>query len=75
MVISPEFDPFILHKTPQNLDQIQFGGISQRMSQHRVKRVATFVLDGKVVKLLAWYDNEWGYSCRLIDLAARLAAS
>jgi len=23
-----------------------------------------------MVKVLAWYDNEWGYSCRLADLAA-----
>jgi glyceraldehyde 3-phosphate dehydrogenase len=26
------------------------------------------VLDGKMVKVLAWYDNEWGYSSRLRDL-------
>ena len=29
----------------------------------------TQVLDGKLVKVMAWYDNEWGYSKRLIDLA------
>jgi len=28
----------------------------------------TKVLDGDFVKLLSWYDNEWGYSCRCIDL-------
>jgi glyceraldehyde 3-phosphate dehydrogenase len=28
----------------------------------------TKVVDGNLVKILAWYDNEWGYSCRLRDL-------
>ncbi len=28
----------------------------------------TRVIDGNMVKVLAWYDNEWGYSCRIIDL-------
>ncbi len=26
-----------------------------------------------MVKVLAWYDNEWGYSCRVADLAAFMA--
>lgn len=30
----------------------------------------TFVLDGNMVKVLAWYDNEYGYACRVIDLIA-----
>ena len=33
----------------------------------------TKVMDGNFVKLLAWYDNEWGYSCRCIDLARVIA--
>jgi len=33
----------------------------------------TMVIDGSMVKVLAWYDNEWGYSCRTADLAAFLA--
>ena len=28
----------------------------------------TKVLDGDLLKVLAWYDNEWGYSCRVVDL-------
>jgi glyceraldehyde 3-phosphate dehydrogenase len=33
----------------------------------------TSVLDGNLVKLLSWYDNEWGYSCRVVDLIRYLA--
>ena len=36
--------------------------------------LSTLVVDGNMVKVLAWYDNEWGYSCRLADLAAYIAA-
>lgn len=34
---------------------------------------STMVMGGNMVKVLAWYDNEWGYSCRLADLAAYIA--
>ncbi len=33
----------------------------------------TKVLDGNLVKVLAWYDNEWGFSCRMCDLIEMLA--
>jgi len=33
----------------------------------------TKVLDGNLAKVIAWYDNEWGYSCRVVDLIAFLA--
>ncbi|MEX0682409.1 MAG: type I glyceraldehyde-3-phosphate dehydrogenase [Dehalococcoidia bacterium] len=36
--------------------------------------LSTMVLDGKMVKALSWYDNEWGYSCRVADLSALIAA-
>jgi glyceraldehyde 3-phosphate dehydrogenase len=27
----------------------------------------TQVVDGDLVKVVAWYDNEWGYACRLVE--------
>jgi glyceraldehyde 3-phosphate dehydrogenase len=33
---------------------------------------ATKVLEGKLVRLASWYDNEWGFSCRMSDVAALL---
>ena len=36
--------------------------------------LSTMVMGGNMVKVLAWYDNEWGYSCRLADLAAYIAS-
>jgi glyceraldehyde 3-phosphate dehydrogenase len=35
---------------------------------------STMVLGGDMVKVIAWYDNEWGYSCRIADLIAFVAA-
>lgn len=35
--------------------------------------LSTMVLGGSMIKVLSWYDNEWGYSCRLADLTAYVA--
>jgi glyceraldehyde 3-phosphate dehydrogenase len=35
---------------------------------------STLVMGGRLAKVLAWYDNEWGYSCRVADLAKYLAS-
>ena len=32
----------------------------------------TQVVDGNFVKVMGWYDNEWGYSCRLVDMCAHI---
>jgi glyceraldehyde 3-phosphate dehydrogenase len=34
----------------------------------------TMVIDEKLVKVVSWYDNEWGYSNRVVDLAQRVLA-
>lgn len=38
-----------------------------------VDGLSTMVIDSRKVKVLAWYDNEWGYSCRVADLAGLVA--
>ncbi len=38
-----------------------------------VDALSTMVIGGNMVKVLAWYDNEWGYACRTADLAALMA--
>ncbi|NMB69367.1 MAG: type I glyceraldehyde-3-phosphate dehydrogenase [Chloroflexi bacterium] len=35
----------------------------------------TMVMGGTLIKVVTWYDNEWGYSCRTADMAAMLAKS
>ena len=35
--------------------------------------LSTEVIDGTLVKVLSWYDNEWGYSCRVRDLVLYMA--
>ncbi|MDX8359329.1 glyceraldehyde-3-phosphate dehydrogenase [Cytobacillus sp. IB215316] len=35
--------------------------------------LSTMVLNNRKIKILAWYDNEWGYSCRVVDLVKYVA--
>jgi glyceraldehyde 3-phosphate dehydrogenase len=39
-----------------------------------IDALSTMVMQGRMVKVVAWYDNEWGYSCRCADLIAFVAA-
>jgi glyceraldehyde 3-phosphate dehydrogenase len=39
-----------------------------------IDAASTMVLDGTMVKIISWYDNEWGYSCRVADLIGFVAA-
>jgi glyceraldehyde 3-phosphate dehydrogenase len=40
-----------------------------------VDALSTLVVDGTQVKVLAWYDNEWGYANRMAELARKVALS
>ena len=39
-----------------------------------VDGLSTSAIDGDFIKVLSWYDNEWGYSNRVVDLAAFMAS-
>ena len=39
-----------------------------------VDSLLTMVMEGNLVKVIAWYDNEWGYSMRIIDLVKYVAS-
>lgn len=40
-----------------------------------VDGLSTMVMEDSMVKIVAWYDNEWGYSCRVIDVTEMVARS
>ncbi|HOZ34782.1 MAG TPA: glyceraldehyde-3-phosphate dehydrogenase, partial [Tabrizicola sp.] len=40
-----------------------------------IDALSTMVVNGTQVKVFAWYDNEWGYACRLADIARMVAGS
>jgi glyceraldehyde 3-phosphate dehydrogenase len=57
----------ILEYCPEELVSMDFKG---NPASSIFDAPSTMVISGNMVKVLAWYDNEWGYSCRLADLAA-----
>ena len=60
----------ILQYTDELLVSIDFNGNS---NSSIVDGGSTTVIQGNMVKVLAWYDNEWGYSCRIRDLIQYVA--
>jgi glyceraldehyde 3-phosphate dehydrogenase len=62
----------ILDVTDEELVSIDFNG---NPHSSIVDLPSTAVVDGNLVKVLAWYDNEWGYSCRVRDLILYMASS
>jgi len=61
----------VLAFTMEELVSIDFKGNSNSAI---VDGLSTMQIGDKLVKVLAWYDNEWGYSCRLADLTALVAS-
>ncbi|GAF14983.1 NADPH-dependent glyceraldehyde-3-phosphate dehydrogenase [Bacillus sp. JCM 19046] len=55
----------ILGYTSEPLVSIDFNGEEQSAV---IDGQSTAVLNNRQIKVLAWYDNEWGYSCRVVDL-------
>jgi glyceraldehyde 3-phosphate dehydrogenase len=62
----------ILAATEEELVSIDFNG---NPHSSIVDLPSTAVVDGTMIKVLAWYDNEWGYSCRVRDLIRYIAKS
>jgi len=56
----------ILEYTEEPLVSMDFKG---NPASAIVDGLLTMVMDGDMVKVTAWYDNEWGYACRVADLA------
>jgi glyceraldehyde 3-phosphate dehydrogenase len=62
----------ILDATDEELVSVDFNGNAHSSI---VDLASTAVVDGSLIKVLAWYDNEWGYSCRVRDLISYIAKS
>jgi glyceraldehyde 3-phosphate dehydrogenase len=62
----------ILDATDEELVSSDFNG---NPHSSIVDLPSTALIDGALVKVLAWYDNEWGYSCRVRDLIRFMAKS
>lgn len=60
----------ILAYTEEPLVSSDFNGNS---NSSIVDALSTMVMEGNLAKVIAWYDNEWGYSNRVVDLAAYMA--
>ncbi|MDO5716775.1 MAG: type I glyceraldehyde-3-phosphate dehydrogenase [Tissierellia bacterium] len=60
----------ILEYTEEELVSIDFQG---NPHSSIVDSKLTMMMGDDMVKIVAWYDNEWGYSCRVVDLAKMIA--
>jgi glyceraldehyde 3-phosphate dehydrogenase len=60
----------ILQFVTEPLVSIDFNGDAHSSS---VDSLETAVIEGKLVRVLSWYDNEWGFSNRMVDTAGAIA--
>ncbi|HIQ17836.1 MAG TPA: type I glyceraldehyde-3-phosphate dehydrogenase [Novosphingobium capsulatum] len=61
----------VLGYTEEPLVSIDFNHDSHSST---IDSLETAVIDGKLVRVLSWYDNEWGFSNRMVDTAGAMAA-
>ncbi|OGL63096.1 MAG: type I glyceraldehyde-3-phosphate dehydrogenase [Candidatus Tectomicrobia bacterium RIFCSPLOWO2_12_FULL_69_37] len=59
----------ILEVTDEPLVSVDFIGTA---ASSIVDSLSTKVLDKRMVKVLAWYDNEWGFSCRMVEMIRKV---
>ncbi|HBK79385.1 MAG TPA: type I glyceraldehyde-3-phosphate dehydrogenase [Nitrospinae bacterium] len=62
----------ILEVTDEPLVSVDFLGSP---ASSTIDALSTKVLGKKMVKVISWYDNEWGFSCRMVDLIKKVGAS
>ncbi len=61
----------ILAVSDEELVSVDYKG---RSESSMVDGPFTAVVDKRMIKVLSWYDNEWGFSCRMLDLACLMAS-
>jgi len=61
----------VLQFVEEELVSIDYNGCPASSS---IDAPSTSVIDGNMVKVLSWYDNEWGYSNRLLDLVRHISS-
>ena len=55
--------------SPPNLSRMASANINDKVFSAIIDAALTKVIDSKMAKVSAWYDNEWGFACRMCDLA------
>jgi glyceraldehyde 3-phosphate dehydrogenase len=60
----------ILAYSEEPLVSIDYNG---NPASSTVDSLETAVIEGKLVRVLSWYDNEWGFSNRMVDTAGAMA--